>query len=108
MPGPWLRLVRLRAVLLDSGGSQGVRVRFRHRNAWWCQKCHRPLRRVGPEAYGSDHLGFDGLRGHWDAPMSIWMCGKKKGVPKAPPHRSVFRTATDFSGRCVARSCINP
>ena len=107
--GQWLRLVPLRAVCLDPRGSQGVRVRFRHRNGWWCQNCHRPLQRVGPEAYRSDGLGFGGPRGHWDAPMSISSrCGKKKGVPQAPLHRSVSRTATEFPGRCVARSCINP
>ncbi len=39
--------------------------------------------------------------------MSISACGKKKGVPKAPPHRSVSRTATEFPGRRIARSCIN-
>ncbi len=61
-----------------------MRVRSRHRDRWWCQKCHRPLRRVGPEAYRSDHLGFGGHRGHWDVPVSIRTCGKKKGVPQAP------------------------
>ena len=84
-----------------------MRVRVRHRNAWWCLKCHRPLRRVGPDAFRPDHLGLGGPRGHWDAPMSISACGKKKGAPKAPPHRSVPRTATAFPGRFVARSCIN-
>lgn len=84
-----------------------MRVRVRHRNAWWCLKCHRPLRRVGPDAFRPDHLGLGGPRGHWDAPMSISACGKKKGAPKAPPHRSVPRTATAFPGRCIARSCIN-
>lgn len=34
----------------------------------------------------------------------VW---QEKGAPKAPPHRSVPRTATAFPGRCVARSCIN-
>ena len=60
-----------------------------------------------PRCLRPDHLGLGGPRGHWDAPMSISACGKKKGAPKAPPHRSVPRTATTFPGRFVARSCIN-
>lgn len=84
IPGPRLRLVRLRAHGNFLCGSRFVRVRFRNRNGWWSLKCHRPVRRVQPDAHRSNQLGSDGIRGHWDAPMSVSTCGKKKGYPRHP------------------------